>query len=44
MTFFATMPEFFGFDHHKITYSSQGLDMCLTNLAKPSKVIKDIAA
>lgn len=40
----ATMLRLLGFDHRRLTYPAQGLDMRLTNVAKPSKVVHEVIA
>ena len=40
----ATMLRLLGFDHRRLTYPSQGLDMRLTNVTKHSRVVNDIIA
>jgi hypothetical protein len=33
-----------GYDHHRFTYPFQGAAQRLTNLTKPSRVIRDVIA
>lgn len=40
----ATMLQLLGFDHRRLTFPSQGLDMRLTNVTKHSRVVKEILA
>ena len=40
----ATMLHLLGFDHKRLTYPNQGLDQRVTNVTKPSKVVKGILA
>ena len=40
----ATMMHLLGFDHRRLTYPSQGLDQRVTNVTKPSEVVKGILA
>ncbi|MFM7805064.1 MAG: DUF1501 domain-containing protein, partial [Verrucomicrobiota bacterium] len=40
----ATMLHLLGFDHRKLTYPFQGLDQRVTNVTKPSEVVKAIIA
>ena len=40
----ATMLHLLGFDHRRLTYPNQGLDQRLTNVTKPSRVIREILA
>ncbi len=40
----ATMLHLLGFDHKRLTYPSQGLDQRVTNVTKPSEVVKGILA
>jgi uncharacterized protein (DUF1501 family) len=40
----ATMLHLLGFDHHRLTYPSQGLDQRVTNVTKPSEIVKGILA
>jgi hypothetical protein len=38
------MLHLLGFDHHRLTYPSQGLDQRVTNVTKPSEIVKGILA
>ena len=40
----ATMLHLLGFDHKRLTYPFQGLDQRVTNVTKPSEVVKGILA
>ncbi|MEM1296832.1 MAG: DUF1501 domain-containing protein [Verrucomicrobiota bacterium] len=40
----ATMLQLLGFDHRRLTFPSQGLDMRLTNVTKHSHVVEEIIA
>ena len=40
----ATMLHLLGIDHKRLTYPNQGLDQRVTNVTKPSKVVKGILA
>ncbi|MEK0450985.1 MAG: hypothetical protein RL088_3253 [Verrucomicrobiota bacterium] len=40
----ATMLHLLGFDHKRLTYPNQGLDQRVTNVTKPSKVVKGLIA
>ena len=42
--FHATLMTLLGFDHKKLTYPFQGLDQRLSNVTKPSRVVKEIFA
>jgi len=38
------MLHLLGFDHRRLTYPFQGLDQRVTNVTKPSEVVKAIVA
>ena len=40
----ATMLHLLGFDHRRLTFPFQGLDQRVTNVTKPSRVVKQIVA
>jgi len=40
----ATLMQLLGFDHKRFTYPFQGLDQRLSNVTKPSRIIKEIIA
>ena len=40
----ATLMALLGFDHKKLTYPYQGLDQRLSNVTKPSRVVKEVMA
>ena len=40
----ATILHLLGFDHRRLTFPNQGLDMRLTNVTKSSRVVKEIVA
>ncbi len=40
----ATMMHLMGYDHRRFTYAFQGLDQRLSNVTKPSRVVKEILA
>ncbi|HRI14588.1 MAG TPA: DUF1501 domain-containing protein [Verrucomicrobiota bacterium] len=40
----ATILHLLGFDHKRLTYPYQGLDQRLTNITKPSRVIREVLA
>ena len=40
----ATMLQLLGFDHRRLTYPFQGLDQRLSNVTKPSRVVKEIVS
>lgn len=40
----ATMLHLLGFDHRRLTYPFQGLDQRVTNVTKPSEVVKGVLA
>lgn len=42
--FHATLMALLGFDHKRLTYPFQGLDQRLSNVTKPSRVVKEIFA
>ena len=42
--FHATLMTLLGFDHEKLTYPFQGLDQRLSNVTKPSRVVKEVIA
>jgi uncharacterized protein (DUF1501 family) len=42
--FHATLMALLGFDHKKLTYPYQGLDQRLSNVTKPSRVVKEVMA
>ena len=40
--FHATLLHLLGYDHHRLTYPFQGLNQRLSNVTKPSRVVKEI--
>ena len=40
----ATIMHLLGFDHKRFTYPFQGLDQRLSNVTKPSRIVKDVIA
>ena len=42
--FHATLLQLLGFDHKRLSFPFQGLDQRLSNVTKPSRVVRDIIA
>ena len=42
--FHATLTTLLGFDHKRLTHPFQGLEQRLSNVTKPSRIVKDIIA
>ena len=42
--FHATLMTLLGYDHKRLTYPFQGLEQRLSNVTKPSRVVKEVIA
>ena len=42
--FHATLMTLLGYDHKRLTYPFQGLEQRLSNVTKPSRIVKEVIA